>query len=799
MQVAADAESRGVVLLSTQDETLDGRTLQVDDREVVNFGSCSYLGLEHDPSILAGIVDAARRFGSQFSSSRAYMSIGQYDELEALLDEIFERPTIACASTTLGHVSALPVLVGDDDAIVLDQQVHHSVQTAAQLLKARGVPVHIVRHNRMDRLEALVRELENKHERVWYLADGVYSMYGDAAPVDELVEMLDRHRRMWLYIDDAHGMSWAGEHGRGYVRSRIEHHPRMVLAASLNKAFAAAGGVLVFPDQALRDRVRRCGPTLIFSGPIQPPMLGAAIASARLHLSDGHAQAQAELRALVEHTNRRIAELGLPQVEANETPLFFIPTGLPRLVYELIKRVMGDGCYLNSAVFPAVPMKQGGIRFTIHRGLRTADIDFMLERLAHHYWQVLAEEGSGLDQVRRAFRMTGLVVSQVAEPSPEPPLPLRAPGLRLRHAASIHELDPAWWDACFEGRGAMTHSALAMMEQVFRGADDPEQRAEPGYVWVEDEQGRVVLATMYAVSLIKEDMFARTQVSERIEQIRREGDPHYLVAKAVVLGTPLSVGEHLMIDRSHPRWGEALSQLVDHLQAVKQRAGASQILLRDFPMGDDEAMRARMLELGFFEYQLPDMMTIDHMGWADREQYLASLGGKYRYNLRKEAIAFEDRFEMDTSKELSESEVEQCYALYRAVHARSLRLNVFPLPLELFRAMLRHPEYDVIRLFLREEASDGPRRPVAVLVSHRGREQYTALLVGLDDSTLYTHKTYKQVLFRCVERARALGCTRMNLAFTADLEKKKLGARPQPTCAYVQLDDDYAAVVMEAC
>ena len=256
------------------------------------------------------------------------------------------------------------------------------------------------------------------------------------------------------------------------------------------------------------------------------------------------------------------------------------------------------------------------------------------------------------------------------------------------------------------------------------------------------------------------------------------------------LGGSSSQHEHLMIDRSHPRWGEALSQLVDHLQAVKQRAGASQILLRDFPMGDDEAMRARMLELGFFEYQLPDMMTIDHMGWADREQYLASLGGKYRYNLRKEAIAFEDRFEMDTSKELSESEVEQCYALYRAVHARSLRLNVFPLPLELFRAMLRHPEYDVIRLFLREEASDGPRRPVAVLVSHRGREQYTALLVGLDDSTLYTHKTYKQVLFRCVERARALGCTRMNLAFTADLEKKKLGARPQPTCAYVQLDDD---------
>lgn len=797
MQVSTDALARGVAHLSTEDETLEGRTVSVDGRELVNFGSCSYLGLEHHPAIVEGVVDAVRRFGSQFSSSRAYLSIGQYTELEALLDQIFERPTLACPSTTLGHVAALPVLVDDGDAIILDQQVHHSVQTATQLLKARGVPVHIVRHNRMDRLEALVRELENKHERVWYLADGVYSMYGDAAPVEELVEMLGRHRRMWLYIDDAHGMSWAGEHGRGFVRSQVDHHERMVLAASLNKAFAAAGGVLVFPTRELRDRVRTCGPTMIFSGPIQPPMLGAAIASARLHLGEGHLRTQAELRALVDHTNRRIAELGLPQVEVNETPLFFIPTGLPRLVYEVIHRLLDDGLYVNAGTFPAVPMQQGGLRFTIHRGLTKADIDRLLERLAHHWAQVLEQEGSGLEQVRKAFRMTGLVVPEAPAACPEA-LPLRGPGLRLHHARTIREVDPARWDACFRGRGAMTHAALAMMEEVFHAAEDPEQRAELGYVWVEDERGRIVLATMTSTSLIKEDMFARTQVSEKLEQIRREGDPHYLVSKAVVLGTPLSVGEHLFLDREHSRWGEALGQLVDHLQALKVRSGASQILLRDFMMGQDEALRARMLELGFFEYRLPDMMTIDQMEWRDRSEYLASLGSKYRYNVRKEAIAFEGRFEALFDAECSDEEIDRCYALYRAVHARSLRLNVFPLPRALFHAMFRHPEYDVIRLVLREGV-DGPRRLVAVLVSHRGDEQYTALLVGLEDEALLPHKTYKQILFRCVERARALGATRINLAFTADLEKKKLGARPRPTCAYVQLDDDYAATVMEAC
>ncbi|MCA9705414.1 MAG: aminotransferase class I/II-fold pyridoxal phosphate-dependent enzyme [Myxococcales bacterium] len=792
-QCAADATSRGVALLTAEDEVLDERLVHLEGRTLVNLGSCSYLGLQREPSIIHAIEDAARRFGSQFSSSRAYLSISQYAILEELLDQIFERPTLACPSTTLGHMSALPVLIKDDDAVILDQQVHHSVQTAAQLVKARGVPLHVVRHNRMDRLEALVQQLEAKHDRVWILVDGVYSMYGDVAPVHELVGLLERHRKAWLYVDDAHGMGWAGRHGRGYVRSQIDHHERMVLAASLNKSFAAAGGVLVFPSAELRDRVRGCGPTMIFSGPIQPPMLGAAIASARLHLSPALELAQRELEALIRHTNRRIAELGLPQVAVSETPLFFIPAGLPRVVYRLVRCLMDDGFFVNAGSFPAVPIKQGGIRFAVHRGLRAEDIDAMLERLAHHYHRVLADEGSSLEDLRRTFRMTGIVVPEARRRAA--PLQLvQEPALRLRHAASIHEVDPAWWDARMAGRGPMTHAALAMMEEVFSRAPEPEQRAELGYAWVEDEQGRVVLSTMFSVCLIKEDMFARARVSEKLEAIRRGGDPHFLVAKAVVLGTPLSLGEHLVIDRRHPRWAQALAHLVEHLQAVKQRAGASQILLRDFPLGADEALRSAMFELGFFEHRLPDLMQISDMRWSDRAGYLASLGHKYRYNVRKEAIAYEDRFVVETAKDCPDEVIEQCYALYRAVHARSVKLNVFPLPLELFRAAFAHPEYDVIRLYLRS----APERPVAVLLSHRTQDLYSALVVGLDDEHLHEHKTYKQILFQCVERARALGATRMNLAFTAELEKKKLGARPQPTCAFVQMDDDYAAVVMES-
>ena len=113
------------------------------------------------------------------------------------------------------------------------------------------------------------------------MADGVYSMFADLAPFDELAALLDRHAQLHLYIDDSHGVGWAGTHGRGPALEALGMHPRLIVAASLNKSFAAAGGAIVFPDPELRRRVRTAGGPMIFSGPIQPPLLGAAIESAR--------------------------------------------------------------------------------------------------------------------------------------------------------------------------------------------------------------------------------------------------------------------------------------------------------------------------------------------------------------------------------------------------------------------------------------------------------------------------------------------------------------------------------------
>ena len=112
-------------------------------------------------------------------------------------------------------------------------------------------------------------------------------MYADFFPARELDDLAARYDNLWLYVDDAHSASWTGTHGRGYALEQLSPATlaRTVVAASLNKSFAAAGGAITFPDAESRRLVASVGGPLIFSGPVQPPMLGAIVASARLHRS----------------------------------------------------------------------------------------------------------------------------------------------------------------------------------------------------------------------------------------------------------------------------------------------------------------------------------------------------------------------------------------------------------------------------------------------------------------------------------------------------------------------------------
>ncbi len=792
-QVVADGVRRGLGHLSVDQTAPDGRTVHIAGRPMLNLGTASYLHLERHPALVAGATEMLQRHGTQFAASRAYVQLALYDQLEDQLGRIFGRPALVTASTTLGHLSAIPVLVDDGDAIVLDQQVHSSMQTVVQICKARGVPVHVVRHSRLDELESRIQRLRNKHRTIWFFADGIYSMFGDGAPVEGLWALMDRYPQLRCYVDDAHGFGWTGPRGCGWVRARVDHHPQLVLAVSLNKSFAGAGGALIFPTEAERQRVRNCGPTMIFSGPIQPPMLGALLGSAALHLSDALPALQEALRLRIDHCREGLVARGLPQVAPNDTPLYFVPTGMPQRVKAVAARLMDDGYCVNLGIFPAVPTSMGGIRFHVHRGLSLADIDGFLDCLAHHHRAVLAEEGVGPRDLARAFRMPHLAAVAPAAPVPARPRPPAAAGLVLHHEDDIAAVPPALWDGLFAGQGPLCHAALAALAPGFAAAPDPQARALARFVWITDADGAVVLATAYSIAHMKEDMLAGAAVSARAEARRRAGETDFLVSKVVALGLPITLGPHLHLDRAHPAWRAALRALLSRLRAAKEAHGAAKILLREFAAGADPELAQLLLDEGFVEVAMPPMMTLEGMDWQGRDGLLASLKSRYRRELRREVLPFLDRVRVVAGPVTDPETVAAARALYARVHARGAELSVFALPEAVFATMLEAPGFDTLRF---EVAEAGGWRLGGVMLSHRRGDRYTALVVGFDETLVPTHAIYKVALLHTVERARALGCTSCNLAFTAEIVKRKVGARPRPTCAYALVDDTFGARVL---
>jgi 7-keto-8-aminopelargonate synthetase-like enzyme len=376
------AIARGLAHLTAEDEQLDGRFVTLGGRQRVNFGSCSYVGLETDLRLKNAACEAVARYGVQFSSSRAYVSCPPYRELEGLLGAIFDAPIVVAQTTTLAHFAALPVLIGARDAVLCDQQAHNSLQSVLPTLAAAGAACRLVRHNRMDRLDDLVTALSRQHRRVWYLADGVYSMHGDVAPMDALHDLMARHERLHLYLDDAHGVSWSGLHGRGHVRGAGRAPARMVVVAGLAKAFSASGAVLVFPDAEAARLVRTCGSTLIFSGPLQPALLGAAIASARIHLSDEISERQRKLVDRIRLFGQMAEERGVSLGSTDVTPIRFVPIGDNEATFRMAASLMNDGYYVNTAVFPAVSAGRGGLRIALTTHQTPDDIRGLVDAIA---------------------------------------------------------------------------------------------------------------------------------------------------------------------------------------------------------------------------------------------------------------------------------------------------------------------------------------------------------------------------------------------------------------------------------
>ncbi len=309
------------------------------------------------------------------------MTLGYLQELEERLELLYGYSCIVTSSTSLAHTAFLPIFINHQDVFICDHQVHSSIQVASDIIRAKGCKRDIIRHNDMEKLEEKIMSHRKSSRNIWFFADGIYSMYGDTAPVKKLYALLNKYENFHVYVDDAHGMSWTGENGKGFVLSQVELHPRMVLSTSLGKAFGSIGGVLVCNNPALKQTIKSCGSAFIFSSPLPPSVIGASIAASNIHLSPEINKLQSSLTTRISLFRECAYSLGLPILGKGDTPIFFIPSSNPNTCFKIAKRLMDHGYYQSSAVYPSVPFNNAGVRFTLTNWLELNDIERMLQTL----------------------------------------------------------------------------------------------------------------------------------------------------------------------------------------------------------------------------------------------------------------------------------------------------------------------------------------------------------------------------------------------------------------------------------
>jgi 7-keto-8-aminopelargonate synthetase-like enzyme len=379
------ARNAGMIHLRAEDDRLDGRLVHIDGRPFRNFVSCSYLGLELDARVIAAVQRGAADYGATFSVSRAFISAPRYQALEASLARMTGTHPVITASTTLGHFALLTSVIQTGDVLLLDQQVHATVHMAAKVVADRARIV-TVRHNAMERLDReITRQLADPATKnVWYLGDGIYSMHGDAAPMPELLALLQKHDRLHVYLDDAHGTGTFGAHGRGLaLGAQASLHPRMVVALSLGKAFGMGiGGALCFASPAMQDLVRTCGMPMIFCAPLPPPVIEGCIAAADIYLSAEYASMHAELRERIARFRSAAEEAGLTLSSHEHSPVQYVTIGDLNHTLAAACALRDAGFLVNPCGYPAVARNHSGIRQTITRHQTLDDIDALVGALA---------------------------------------------------------------------------------------------------------------------------------------------------------------------------------------------------------------------------------------------------------------------------------------------------------------------------------------------------------------------------------------------------------------------------------
>jgi 7-keto-8-aminopelargonate synthetase-like enzyme len=357
------------------DEMGPDRTMSVQGRQVINFGSDSFLGLDQDPRVQEAVIRGTRQWGTHNGASRAFSSVRANETAEQKLAEwLGIESVLIYPSVTLANHGAVPGLVARQDLLVVDEHAHNSIQEGAKIAKANGVNVMMFSHCDPVDLQRVFREAGTYRVAVVAI-DGVYSMSGQLPPLADLNQVALKNNAV-LYVDDAHGTGVLGAHGRGTVLDALGSYENTFVIGSLSKAFSSMGGFIGCKKE-FKQLLKMRSNTYIFGGPVPPPYLEAVCTVCDILMSDEYTLLKSRLDRNCRQLTEGLSRLGLA-VLGGLTPIVSVLVGDEADTLNAGHFLFEQGYYVQSVAFPAVPYHAGLLRIQINANHRRQSIDGLL-------------------------------------------------------------------------------------------------------------------------------------------------------------------------------------------------------------------------------------------------------------------------------------------------------------------------------------------------------------------------------------------------------------------------------------
>ncbi len=372
---ARDVKAMGIYPYFHPIQSAPGNEVIVDGKQCIMVGSNNYLGLVNHPKVKEAAAQAAMKYGSGCTGSRFLNgTLDLHLELERRLAKFVHKEAALVFSTGFQtNLGAISCLVGKNDAVVIDRQVHACIVDGTRLSYGK---VYKFAHNDMEDCERVVANVRTINGRggMLIVVDGVFSMEGDIINLPDLAKVAKKYGAR-LMVDDAHSIGVLGPTGAGTAEHFGLTDDVDLIMGTFSKSFASLGGFIA-GDALTIDYIQHFARSLIFSASITPSSAAAVLAA--LDIIEAEPERREHLWRNARKMQHGFRSMGL-DIGLTATPVVPIVVGEDLETFAFWKDLFDNGVFTNPVISPAVPPGRGMIRTSYTATHTDEQLDRVLE------------------------------------------------------------------------------------------------------------------------------------------------------------------------------------------------------------------------------------------------------------------------------------------------------------------------------------------------------------------------------------------------------------------------------------